>query len=175
MMSQERKKGMIRLRNELEICKESSYLTNFGITVGLKDKSNLHEWICTLIGGRDTPYEGGIFSLRIKFPDDYPSRGPSIFFITPIYHVNVCFKSGKVGFSAICNWNPNYSMEEVLAQLFLIFYKPNPNSPWDHLMAKECKENRELYDNKIKYFTKKYAIDNLENNKNDIWDFSYNK
>jgi len=65
-------------------------------------------------------------------------------------------------------------MEEVLAQLFLIFHKPNPNSPWDHLMAKECKENRELYDNKIKYFTKKYASDNLENNNNGIWDFSYN-
>ena len=175
MMSQERRKGMIRLRSELEICRESSYLKNFGITVGLKDKSNLYEWNCTLIGGRDTPYEGGIFNLRIKFRDDYPNRSPSIFFITPIYHVNVSFTNGAVSFLNINSWNPNISMEEVLAQLFLIFYKPNPYSGYRADLARECKENRELYDNKIKYFTKKYERDNLENNNNEIWDFSYNK
>ncbi len=66
-------------------------------------------------------------------------------------------------------------MEEILAQLFLIFYKDNPRNPRDLKIAEDCEKNRELYDNKIKYFTKKYERDNLENNNNEIWDFSYNK
>ena len=110
MLSKEKIKSMKRLRKELEICRKSSYLTNFGITVELKDNSNLYEWNCTLIGGRYTPYEGGIFNLRIKFPYDYPKSHPSIFFITPIYHVNVSSKNGAVTFSTLNCWNPNISM-----------------------------------------------------------------
>lgn len=164
-----------RLKKELEICQKSNYLINFGITVRLIDNSNLNEWRCSLVGGRDTPYEGGIFYLRIKFPDWYPMYGPSIYFITPIYHMNVSSTNGCVTNLTLFNWNSNTSMEEVLAQLFLLFYKPNPNGVWNIYMLEEYKKNRELYDNKIKYFTKKYASDTLENRNNDIWDFSYNK
>ncbi len=43
LTNDEKFKSMGRLRKELEICRESSYLINFGIAVGLKDNSNLYE------------------------------------------------------------------------------------------------------------------------------------
>ena len=48
-------------------------------------------------------------------------------------------------------------MREVLSNLFALFYLPNPESPYGLDRVDEFWENRELYDKKIKYFTKKYA------------------
>ena len=35
------------------------------------------------------PYFGGAWRLLIEFPEAYPSKPPSIFFVTPVLHLNV--------------------------------------------------------------------------------------
>ena len=64
-------------------------MINFGITVGLFDERNIFEWRCTILGPQDTCYKGGLFFLKIIFPQDYPNTKPEIVFTTPIYHLNV--------------------------------------------------------------------------------------
>lgn len=39
-----------------------------------------------------TPYEGGVFELDIKVPDQYPLVPPTVFYRTKIFHPNVHFK-----------------------------------------------------------------------------------
>ena len=177
MLSKEKLNAMKRLKKEFEECRNSSYLVNFGINVGLVNK-NLFNWNVLLCGGIDSPYEGGLFTLNVKFPDNFPKGRPSIYFITPIYHINVSSIKHSVLFPMINDrWNESASMEEVLSQLFLIFYEKDPREPKSLEMYDECRNNPELYINKIKYFTKKYASfdDPTDNNNIDIWDFSYNK
>jgi hypothetical protein len=40
--------------------------------------SNLFLWNASIIGPDDSPWEGGIYSLRLQFPESYPSKPPRV-------------------------------------------------------------------------------------------------
>ena len=66
-------------------------------------------------------------------------------------------------------------MREVLTNIFALFYLANPRSPYGTDRAREMEKNRKLYDEKVKFFTKKYAnpkkaVKTYEKG----WDFTYN-
>ena len=42
-----------------------------------------------VFGPDDTPWEGGIFSLRITFTDNYPEKPPRVRFTSDMFHPNV--------------------------------------------------------------------------------------
>ena len=48
-------------------------------------------WVCdaSISGPPDTPYEGGLFNLKVTFPQNYPYSPPTIKFTTYIYHPNI--------------------------------------------------------------------------------------
>ena len=157
---------------------------NCGITVGLVDGSNF-DWQITLTAPKDTPYQGGLFILRAHFPPDYPNHPPEVYFITPIYHVNVKPTApktegeeslGHVCISTLNWWNPQYKMKEVLLNIYSLFYMHNPDSAYGVERAQEYndKDGPILYFEKAKLFTKKYALpQNHYNNydRSQDWDF----
>ena len=157
---------------------------NLGITVGLIDKENIFNWRATLRAPKDSPYKGGIFTLTISCPDDYPKHPPEVCFLTPIYHVNInpCKSNleplGHVCISTLNWWEPKYTMNEVLTNIFGLFYMANPESPYGLDRAYEYRFNRDLYNEKIRYFVEKYAIhekSSYYDEFNQSWDFSYHK
>ena len=160
-------------------------LINFGITVGLFDEDNLFEWRVTILGPKDTCYKGGLFRLRIKFPNNYPNSKPEVVFETPIYHLNVKYfvegdqPLGHICVSTLNNWQKEYRMNKVLPEIFDLFGKNNPDSPYDntnHTRRNEFVKDRALFEEKAKYFTKKYA-NPLGSQKvfTTNWDFTYKK
>ena len=184
MVTPQKLEAMKRLKEELKDLSRNP-LTNFGITVGLLDEENLFEWKCTILGPSDTCYKGGLFYLKIKFPDNYPNSKPEIFFTTPIYHLNVKFFAngvqplGHICLSTLNEWKNTYSLRKVLPEIFYLFSHNNPLSPYDYTTnnrRNEFENNRALFEEKAKYFTKKYA--NPLGKKKEFttdWDFSYNK
>ena len=111
-------------------------LNNIGMTIGLFKEDNLYEGKLSLLGAKDSPYKGGLFFLKLSFPQEYPNKGPKIIFLTPIYHINVncrrgncsdCEELGYVSVSFINWWKPETTVKEILTQLFSIFYWPNPD------------------------------------------------
>ena len=184
MVTPQKLEAMKRLKEELKDLSRNP-LTNFGITVGLLDEENLFEWKCTILGPSDTCYKGGLFYLKIKFPDNYPNSKPEIFFTTPIYHLNVKFFAngvqplGHICLSTLNEWKNTYSLRKVLPEIFYLFSHNNPLSPYDYTSnnrRNEFENNRALFEEKAKYFTKKYA--NPLGKKKEFttdWDFSYNK
>ena len=158
-------------------------MANIGFSVGLPDENNIFVWRCTLMGPSDTSYKNGLFYVKVIFPDNYPQGKPEVRFITPIYHVNVNHQQnygdeidplGHVCISTINNWKPTYNMKQVFIDIFALFYLGNPESPFSLDRKKKKKNNRPLYEEKVKYFTKKYAFIGNPYKEYKSWDFTYN-
>lgn len=66
-------------------------------------------------------------------------------------------------------------MRELLRQIYTIFYFHNPHSPYSLNRTDEFISHREVYFEKIKYFTKKYAhpFQSRKYDSDKDWDFSY--
>ena len=59
-----------------------------------------------MFGPQDIPYEEGIFTIKITFPEDYPNHGPEFKFMNKIYRLNVDLKHdlGHISLSILNYW-----------------------------------------------------------------------
>ena len=183
MLSQAKLNAMKIIREEFKQLNRKP-LQNLGITVGLFDEDNIFEWKCTIMGPKDTCYKNGLFHLKITFPDDYPNSKPEIIFLSPIYHLNVKYfvgnkqPLGHICVSTLNFWKPGDSVIKVLPELFTLMHKNNPDDPYDYTDGSRRNEfinNRALFEEKAKHFTKKYASPQLMKIKEypNGWDFTY--
>mmetsp|Transcript_20694 Transcript_20694/g.26784 ORF Transcript_20694/g.26784 Transcript_20694/m.26784 type:complete len:645 (-) Transcript_20694:664-2598(-) len=53
-------------------------------------------WKATILGPPQSPYEGGIFRLELKFSANYPIVAPRVKFLTKIFHPNIDHDTGVV-------------------------------------------------------------------------------
>ena len=118
---------------------------------------DIFSWKATLLGPSGTPYEGGIFYLKIFFTPDYPFKPPKITFETKIYHPNI----NSVG--AICldilkdSWSPALNISKVLLSICSLLSDPNPDDPLVSDIANIYKSNKSQYDANAREYTLKYA------------------
>ena len=162
-----------------------SPFVNLGITVGLFNEDDMFKWKCTILGPKDTIYKGGLFYIKIIFPNDYPNSKPEMLFLTPIYHLNVKYWAngvqplGHICVNTLNDWKPGDSVRKILPELFALMHKNNPDDPYDdtnHSRRNEFKNNLQLFEKKAKYFTKKYASPHAsEKEYPNGWDFTYNE
>ena len=128
------------------------------------------------MGAADSPYKYGVFILKLIFPEDYPNTRPEVYFLTPIYHLNVnsINTSEPLGSISSCFfdwWTPTSTVKELLSKLFLIFYLEKIDFSFDNAKTNEYLYNKSLYELKARYFSKK--IYNLEEDQyEDFWNFS---
>ena len=59
-----------------------------GASASPLNDDNIYIWNATIFGPEGTAWEGGIFSLVLRFPTDYPDKPPSVQFQPSIYHPN---------------------------------------------------------------------------------------
>eukprot|EP00792_Barthelona_sp_PAP020_P003789 TRINITY_DN1650_c0_g1_i1.p1 TRINITY_DN1650_c0_g1~~TRINITY_DN1650_c0_g1_i1.p1 ORF type:complete len:191 (+),score=46.28 TRINITY_DN1650_c0_g1_i1:324-896(+) len=110
-------------------------------------------------GPVDTPYEKGIFFVRIELPNNYPYRSPSVQFLTHIFHPNIDFKSGAVCLNVLNQtWTPMYDLNNIF-ETFLpqLLRYPNPTDPMNLEAARMMLNKPELFNQKATETVLRYA------------------
>ncbi|CAG2168065.1 unnamed protein product [Oppiella nova] len=120
--------------------------------------ADLFTWNGTIEGPPDTPYEGGVFDLIIKFPSDYPYKPPHIRLITRIYHPNIT-PDGIICLDTLKKqWSCALTIFKVLLSIQQLLSDPNPDDPLVPEVARQFKRDRVKFDREAKVWTQKYAI-----------------
>lgn len=111
-----------------------------------------------IAGPSDTPYEGGQFILEIKVPDTYPFNPPKIRFITKIWHPNVSSVTGAICLDILKDqWAAALTLRTVLLSIQALLSAGEPDDPQDAVVAKQYKENYQLYHMTARHWTNIYA------------------
>lgn len=75
--------------------------------------------------------EGGLWSLTITIPPNYPLTPPTIRFRTRISHPNISFTTGEICLTLLTteHWSPVYTLSTTLTAIQQLLTDPRPESP----------------------------------------------
>ena len=121
------------------------------------NNNDLFNWEATIIGPTETPYEGGIFKLKILFPADDPFKPPKITFETPIYHPNINSNGGICLDILKDQWSPALNITKVLLSICSLLDEPNPDDPLMPEIAQLFKTNKAEFTRLAREHTIKHA------------------
>jgi ubiquitin-conjugating enzyme E2 D/E len=121
------------------------------------EDNDMYHWSGTIIGPTGSVYEGGLFSLSIEFPPNYPFKPPKVKFLTRIYHPNIHSGGGICLDILKNNWSPALTVSKVLISICSLLDDPNPDDPLVPEIADMYTKNRLQYDITAREWTAFYA------------------
>jgi ubiquitin-conjugating enzyme E2 S len=109
-------------------------------------------------GPQGTPYEAGIFRVKLFIPSEFPQLAPKGYFMTKIFHPNVSEK-GEICVNTLKrDWNPKqwslYNLFEVIKCLLIV---PFPQSSLNEEAGKMFMDNYDEYFKVAKMLTEIHA------------------
>jgi ubiquitin-protein ligase len=143
-------------------------------------EDNLLHLIGRVEGPQSTPYEGGVFHVEIKIPEDFPWAPPSYRFLTRVYHPNIDAQ-GNICLDLLDpkHWRMDFIyIEPILISICALLDKPNLDDPLVLEIATQYLEDRATFNKIASDYTKRFAnptapalltADNGIGNKGQTW------
>ncbi|XP_054158119.1 ubiquitin-conjugating enzyme E2 K-like [Oppia nitens] len=146
-----------RIQREFAEVQRSDEVQRSLIAVELVDGSLL-DLRGRIAGPPDTPYAGGVFHLEIKVPETYPFNPPKVRFVTRIWHPNISSVTGAICLDILKDqWAAAMTIRTVLLSLQALLAAAEADDPQDAVVAKQYKENPELFRQTARHWTFIYA------------------
>ncbi|KAH0907893.1 hypothetical protein HID58_039720, partial [Brassica napus] len=123
-----------------------------GIKVVVNDED--FSQICADIEGPvGTPYENGLFRMKLALSHDFPHSPPKGYFMTKIFHPNVA-SNGEICVNTLKkDWNPSLGLRHVLSVVRCLLIEPFPESALNEQAGKMLLENYEEYARHARLYT----------------------
>lgn len=113
-------------------------------------EDNIQLWCAVILGPPGTIFEGGTFSLTLKFKDTYPINPPEIKFISKMFHPNI-YEDGSLCLDLLqMKWSPTYDVYGILVSIQSLLDDPNVNSPANTKAADLFTKDYEAYKEKVR-------------------------
>ncbi|KAI5165670.1 ubiquitin-conjugating enzyme E2 A [Nematocida sp. ERTm5] len=97
--------------------------------LAVPSKEDIMDWRAVIFGPEDTPFEDGVFELKLTFTESYPQHPPEISFISDMFHPNI-YPNGELCLDILKNrWNSAYGIGQALLCIQSLLNDPNTNSP----------------------------------------------
>lgn len=128
-----------------------------GIKVGVND-DNFSIIFADIEGPAGTPYENGVFRMKLILSHDFPHTPPKGYFLTKIYHPNIS-TSGEICVNALKkDWNPTLGLRHVLIVIRCLLIEPFPESALNEQAGKMLLEDYDEYARHARLYTGIHAL-----------------
>jgi ubiquitin-conjugating enzyme E2 A len=121
--------------------------------------SDIFTWNAVIFGPDDTCWEGGTFQLKMSFSEEYPNKPPHVVFLTKMFHPNI-YNDGSICLDILKNqWSPIYDVAAILTSIQSLLTDPNPNSPANAEAAKLYRDDKRMYERRVREMVEKSLED----------------
>lgn len=128
-----------------------------GIKVGVDD-DNFSTIYADIDGPAGTPYENGVFRMKLILSHDFPHTPPKGYFLTKIFHPNIA-TNGEICVNALKrDWNPSLGLRHVLMVIRCLLIEPFPESALNEQAGKMLLENYDEYARHARIYTGIHAL-----------------
>ncbi|OVA13789.1 Ubiquitin-conjugating enzyme [Macleaya cordata] len=109
-------------------------------------------------GPAGTPYENGVFRMKLLLSHDFPHSPPKGYFLTKIFHPNIA-TNGEICVNTLKkDWNPSLGLRHVLLVVRCLLIEPFPESALNEQAGKMLLENYEEYARHARLYTGIHAL-----------------
>lgn len=148
-------RAKLRLMTDLRLMKQEP---PEGCSASPLSDDNLFVWGATIFGPPDTAWEGGIYTLRLTFSEEYPDKPPRVRFTCDMFHPNV-YQDGTLCLDIIQDhWSPIYTVNTILTSIQSLLTDPNPASPANPEAAHLYTTNKEAYKQKVRKIAQRSVL-----------------
>jgi ubiquitin-protein ligase len=115
-------------------------------------KNNDLEWVMKLLIGESESccYAGGIYTVVLTFPSEYPFKPPVVKFTPAIYHPGISQETGEICADVLRDtWGPTRNVRWIMGVLHNMFLTEGTDHPVEPEIVKQKEDDYEAFKAKV--------------------------